>query len=794
MRRHGCALLLPLLLPPAVLCPVWAAPKAPRPDFRAGLDAQVGTLNAFKELHLLPQDAQSAIDQATQDWQDHKLRQEHGPLPAKTAPAEPQLPTPTPPAQQEDASAALKVADRVENYLHTNAEAAGLPTAIRHALLNITAAIRNQIGDGGGAVRNADAVLSADPNDRDALNNRAMGRYGLGQYPEAVKDASRAVARGDPDPTAYTTRALAQYQLKNYVQAIEDAKRALAFDPNNEVAFQITKLASARITTPEGLRLDPLQLADARGVEREYEAMLQERDQIENRRGNAPVPADAPTAGPPPGRIVDSLNQQAQDRIKAGDYPGALQALNSSLERYPDDPKSLELRAGVQNLVGQYARAVEDAAAAIAGDPDNVSAINTRASALLQLGRPDEALTDADRAVSLDSKNAYAYTIRARIKEHLGDLPGMLADYKTAARLSTRFEPELERAARQYRLPLSAGTAAEAPESQDGSGRRFLVVLVSSLTGGLLIAIGLVHIISGQRGLQAMKLRLKSAARRGGARPSEPKGSGPLSGYTILRTIGTGGMGIVYEALDRTLERKVAIKQLRQEVREKPKERTRFLQEARIVAQLHHPNIVDIHAILEDGPDLHMVFEFVDGRTLEELLSKKGRLTLREARYVVHGICSALQFAHSKNVIHRDLKPSNIMVTDDGRIKVMDFGIARQAKDVLAGSTSTQTVAGTPLYMAPEQLAGVVRRESDIYALGACLYEMLTGAHPFDGPTMTSPKLAKAYPKPSRVAANLPAAIDALIDAALDPDPDARISSAAEFAARLEGIRTPVAA
>jgi serine/threonine-protein kinase len=121
----------------------------------------------------------------------------------------------------------------------------------------------------------------------------------------------------------------------------------------------------------------------------------------------------------------------------------------------------------------------------------------------------------------------------------------------------------------------------------------------------------------------------------------------------------------------------------------------------------------------------------------------------------------------------------------------MDFGIARQAKDALANTMSTQTVAGTPLYMAPEQEQGIVRKESDVYALGACLYEMITGLRPFAGASTTARKLAKHYEKPSRVRSGLPPELDALIDWALEPDPDKRLRTAADFSARLDAIKAP---
>ncbi|MEE8425369.1 MAG: serine/threonine-protein kinase, partial [Elusimicrobiota bacterium] len=354
---------------------------------------------------------------------------------------------------------------------------------------------------------------------------------------------------------------------------------------------------------------------------------------------------------------------------------------------------------------------------------------------------------------------------------------GMIADYKLAARMSPQFESDLMAVAKKYGIAISIPDVREASaKPKKARSRRFMVILASSITGGLLIAFGLLHIL--------MPARRKTAPGGAETQAALAGGAGLGKSFKILRVIGNGGMGVVYEALDKALDRKVAIKKRRDEIRLNIRERERFLQEARIVAALHHPNIVDIHSILEEEGELYMVFECVDGSTLDEIIHKKTRLSLRESIFSAQGICNALGYAHGKGVIHRDLKPANVMITKDGMVKVMDFGIARQAADAVLAATQTQTVAGTPQYMAPEQEQGKVARESDVFALTACVYEMITGERPFKGPNTTASKLDKNYPKPSRVTKNLPAGMDSFIDAGLEPDPKNRIHSAAEFMTR----------
>ena len=255
-------------------------------------------------------------------------------------------------------------------------------------------------------------------------------------------------------------------------------------------------------------------------------------------------------------------------------------------------------------------------------------------------------------------------------------------------------------------------------------------------------------------------------------------------------------MGIVYEAVDKVLGRKVAIKMLLDEFQIDAKAKEQLLDEARTVAALHHPNIVDIYSIVSNAQGLYLVFEFLSGRTVEDLLARQKRLTLPEVKTVLGPVCAALEFAHRHNVVHRDLKPSNIMITDDGRVKVMDFGISRRlqasrqpAGDGRRGYELTNSVVGTPYYMSPEQEYGVVRQESDIYSLGTCLYEMVTGRRPYPPPASHIQKMSCEYDRAATLVPALPLSLDVLIAAALQPDPDKRIRSAADFWAMLDAGR-----
>jgi serine/threonine-protein kinase len=252
--------------------------------------------------------------------------------------------------------------------------------------------------------------------------------------------------------------------------------------------------------------------------------------------------------------------------------------------------------------------------------------------------------------------------------------------------------------------------------------------------------------------------------------------------YKIVRKIGEGGMGAVYEGFDRELKRPVAIKRLRPELQSNPRERARFIKEAELVAALQHPHTVQIYTILREEEDTHIVFEHIAGRTLSEMLaaSPGRRLEPRRALHLLRQAAEAVDHAHGRRVIHRDLKPGNVMVDERGWVKVMDFGIARQAQDSLM-LTTTSTILGTPAYMAPEQAMGEARPESDVFALGVTLYEMLTGGLPFKGPDSLQDKLHARFAPPSQVLPGLPAAVDAVIAKALSPRAEDRYRTCAEL-------------
>lgn len=250
--------------------------------------------------------------------------------------------------------------------------------------------------------------------------------------------------------------------------------------------------------------------------------------------------------------------------------------------------------------------------------------------------------------------------------------------------------------------------------------------------------------------------------------------------YRLERELGRGGMGVVFEGTDLGLNRKVAIKQLKAELKASRRDLEQFLEEARLVAALKHPGIVEIYSIADEPSGIHLVFELVQGRTLDALLQQAGRLNLGDALALLKQAGAALDYAHGRQVIHRDLKPGNIMVTPGGTLKVMDFGLAHRVSMTLS-RLSRVASSGTPPYMAPEQELGHTSPESDLFSLAVMTYELLTGKLPFPGPNYLAQKRELVVVPPSEAAPGLPGALDAVFRRAFCPEPRDRFHSAAQF-------------
>src|SRR3954470_10991384 len=279
-----------------------------------------------------------------------------------------------------------------------------------------------------------------------------------------------------------------------------------------------------------------------------------------------------------------------------------------------------------------------------------------------------------------------------------------------------------------------------------------------------------------------------------------------FSHYRILRKLGEGGMGVVYEAEDLKLGRHVALKFLQEETAAAPDRLARFQREARAASALNHPHICTIYEIDQaDGIDF-IGMELLEGRSLAEKISHRP-LSNGEILQLGSEIAEALQAAHAASILHRDIKPANIFVTSGGHAKILDFGVAKLEKELAAATpdgvtsadagpqslTQAGTTVGTLGYMSPEQLRGQqIDQRSDLFSFGAVLYEMATGKPPFSGEsnaTLIDAVLNKKSPRPTTLNRQLPPELEQLIEKALEKDPDLRYQSAAEMRADLRRLK-----
>ena len=282
---------------------------------------------------------------------------------------------------------------------------------------------------------------------------------------------------------------------------------------------------------------------------------------------------------------------------------------------------------------------------------------------------------------------------------------------------------------------------------------------------------------------------------------AEPMAHRLAGRYEVRSLIGRGGMAEVHLGFDTRLSRVVAIKMLRRDLAQDSIFQARFRREAQSAASLNHPNIVAVYdtgeEIIEDATGRsiavpYIVMEYVEGHTVKDLISDGTAVPINEAIEIVSGVLSALEYSHANHLVHRDIKPGNIMLTPEGKVKVMDFGIARALTDSQATMTQTNAVVGTAQYLSPEQARGeTVDERSDLYSTGVVLFELLTGRPPFKGDSA----VAVAYqhveqipPTPSSILSDIPDSLDRVVLKALAKNRDDRYRSAAEMLSDLQRV------
>jgi len=609
---------------------------------------------------------------------------------------------------------------------------------------------------------------------------------GAGPAGKAREAFDAALQRDPKNEAALSGRAEASLNLGDYPGAVSDARAALTLNPGDERALATLKFAEGRLPAGSSAgSAGPGADAAAGGV------------------GTAGAAYPAGSAQAALGRAGDVSAQDAARRseeyvaaarrsLTLGDARAAAESLRKAVELNPSNAEALSLSAMAHIRLKDYAQALAAAEAGLQLAPNNAALLDAKAQALNYMKDYKGALASADLAIAANPNDPMAYFNRAWALGGLHERAGSLDALQSAARLNPQFASVRDSALRLpqdsdilYLFPGEAPGAqpapADVPAAVAGLSPRLM------LGGGLLAGLLLAAIVG-------LRLRRPAAPPPLASVRQAPE---LLAGkYEVGSEIGSGGMGVVYKGRDRSLDRAVAIKRMREEIRWDPRERARFVAEAKLVAKLKHPHIVEIHAIVEEDGEVYLIFEHIAGRTLHQIIAQEKKLPFETARDLFRGVASALDYAQSLGVIHRDLKPANVMVDAEGRVRVMDFGIARLTEEAISRHSKTNTVVGTPLYMAPEQEQGVARKESDAYSMAVCLYEVLTGLRPFagTGSGLLMNKLKKAYEPPSAVAARMPPGLDEVFAKALDPDPDQRYATAGALVRALEALETPRAA
>jgi serine/threonine protein kinase len=265
--------------------------------------------------------------------------------------------------------------------------------------------------------------------------------------------------------------------------------------------------------------------------------------------------------------------------------------------------------------------------------------------------------------------------------------------------------------------------------------------------------------------------------------------------YEIVAHVGDGGMGSVYKALDRELERIVALKTIRPDLASNAAVLRRFKQEILLARKVSHPNVIRIYDLGVAGALRFLTMEFFEGEDLCAYLERRGSLPPDEAVNIIRQVCEGLQAAHREGVIHRDLKPQNISIDAAGQVRILDFGLARGFE--MPGVTHTGLAVGTPDYMAPEQARGEgASVRSDIYAVGLTFYELLTGELPFKGESAMARLVQRTMhmpPRPKSIKGEIPQHLDNIIVRCLEINPEQRYESAQALLADLRNWEEPQA-
>lgn len=626
----------------------------------------------------------------------------------------------------------------------------------------------------------------------DALKSPEFTAKAHGLADRAVVAAEQATSdpkQADKLANALTTRGEFLKKAGEYERAYADAQHALKVKPGDKAALGLlhstegrTKAVTATAAPPK-----PTPAVAVAPAPNAY---------------NTPYYKDLTS------RLarVNALNAEAAAKLRIGDKDEALR-LALAAQAIEPTGRSYVLEARAWAVLEKLADAIDRMGKAIDllkknGSPEELGeAYWLRAKFQNLTGKnPQGAIDDATEALKINEKNARAWRERGLAYELQGDSAAAEKDLRRAA----EFDPTMGSDVDEFYKRKEKAAKEGLPQVERGSALHQAWTKLLGKAGGFNLFMGtmstLFFLFAGyifwfaKEGSPASRVRSFFTRRSPVVTVTTPVAAEEpreIGGHIELRMeIDRGGMGAIYEAFDKNLKRPVAVKRLLPELQNEDLLK-RILAEAQTLALFHHPHIVEIYEVITEGKDIFLVQPLLDGRTVYVELNESSdrRLTTERTFEIALAVASAIDYSHAKGVIHRDLKPSNIMVTKDGRIMVMDYGIAKSNVNH-SQITKTGMSVGTPAYMAPEQEMGKVCRQSDVFALAASLYEMLSGKLPF-GMNDLFRKLQK---EPGRFVAlsslvpGLPPAVDAVFEKGLAAEPGDRQKTCTEFVKALAAV------
>jgi tetratricopeptide (TPR) repeat protein len=631
---------------------------------------------------------------------------------------------------------------------------------------------------------------------------------------EEAEDFERAA-------TCYEESGFARHAAQAYVTCKKWERAAACL----EEVMRDEGAGAAALTPQKQTELDKLvrmtgDLYARAGREAKAEAVLEkggcfvEAGEIALRNGRESKAADLFLKGKEPMRAADVLRSLGEEKTAsrvlaeyhrdrgeeepaarffedAGEHLAAAD-LYRSLENYQRAAECYELQgesaqaAEMFRVMGERSRAAEnyeragqysDAAEcyALAGDEEKEAELLVRGGDFLRAGEIHHRGGRDDDAIGVLQQIESGSPDYAAASALLGDIfrgRGMLSVALTKLKAATEGQ-ELSR--ENIRAFYTLATAHEASEQIEEANTLYEKVLACDY-----------HYQDVEERLERTRGILQSQTAPTLSAPVGPMGgnSAQEGRYRITGTLGRGGMGIVYKAKDSVLDRIVALKVLPEAFKENPQALKNFLREAKSAAQLNHPNIVTVYDAGEQDGVYYIAMEYVDGKTLKEIVKRRGKIAPNGAVHVMAQLCEALAYAHDHKIVHRDIKNANIMWTRDKKSKVMDFGLAKVIEEVRGHTT---VVSGTPYYMSPEQTLGKnVDHRTDIYSLGVSIFELSTGLLPFREGNMPYHHVHTPPPDPRDVDPEMPEGLANVINRCLEKDPDNRYQTTREILADLK--------